>query len=198
MEILSRQDYNNLEFEEKCNYINNAILKYGTRAKAYKNIDIPKSTVASMMKSRNYMFDENLQQFVHRSSIEGSMDHRDTIEKSEKINAHSNTIEVSMEHRNSIVVAEKKDMIINKICTDWDVLEKIIEDYKNKNNHEIIEIDTSVKLNDLPSGPTKRINLDINEDVWSSFKSYIKENHKGINQRNMVEIALLQYIKDKR
>lgn len=185
MEILSRQDYNNLEFEEKCHYINKAISEFGTRAKAYKNLAIPKSTVASMMKSHDYIFDETLKQFIHRENIEQSMEHR-------------NTIEQSMEHRGSIVAAEKKDVIINKLCVEWDILERIIEDYKYKNNHEIIEVDTSVTLNDIPDSSTKRINLDINEEVWNDFRAYIKDKHKGVSQRNMVEIALLQYMKDKR
>ena len=205
MEILSRQDYNNLEFEEKCHYINKAISEFGTRAKAYKNLAIPKSTVASMMKSHDYIFDETLKQFIHRENIEQSMEHRNTIEQSmehrntiEQSMEHRNTIEQSMEHRGSIVAAEKKDVIINKLCVEWDILERIIEDYKYKNNHEIIEVDTSVTLNDIPDSSTKRINLDINEEVWNDFRAYIKDKHKGVSQRKMVEIALLQYMKDKR
>lgn len=195
MEILSRQDYNNLKFEEKCHYINKAISEFGTRAKAYKNLAIPKSTVASMMKSHDYIFDETLKQFIHRENIEQSMEHRKAKDYSME---HRNTIEQSMEHRGSIVAAEKKDVIINKLCVEWDILERIIEDYKYKNNHEIIEVDTSVTLNDIPESVSKRINLDINEKVWNNFKSYINTNHKGVSQRNMVEIALLQYMKDKR
>ena len=195
MEILSRQDYNNLEFEEKCHYINKAISEFGTRAKAYKNLAIPKSTVASMMKSHDYIFDETLKQFIHRENIEQSMEHRKAKDYPME---HRNTIEQSMEHRGSIVAAEKKDVIINKLCVEWDILERIIEDYKYKNNHEIIEVDTSVTLNDIPDSSTKRINLDINEEVWNDFRAYIKDKHKGVSQRNMVEIALLQYMKDKR
>ena len=195
MEILSRQDYNNLEFEEKCHYINKAISEFGTRAKAYKNLAIPKSTVASMMKSHDYIFDETLKQFIHRENIEQSMEHRKAKDYPME---HRENIEQSMEHRGSIVAAEKKDVIINKLCVEWDILERIIEDYKYKNNHEIIEVDTSVTLNDIPDSSTKRINLDINEEVWNDFRAYIKDKHKGVSQRNMVEIALLQYMKDKR
>ena len=127
MEILSRQDYNNLEFEEKCHYINKAISEFGTRAKAYKNLAIPKSTVASMMKSHDYIFDETLKQFIHRENIEQSMEHRMSIEQSME---HRNTIEQSMEHRGSIVAAEKKDVIINKVWVELNILERIILDYK--------------------------------------------------------------------
>lgn len=75
---------------------------------------------------------------------------------------------------------------------------KIISEYKNRNNKDIIDIDASIGVKDLPESDVKSVNLRLNREVWEEFNQYIIKKHKGISQKNMVEIALLQYVKDKR
>lgn len=111
MEILEREDYNKLNFEDRCRYINQAILTYGTRASAYKNINIAKSTVQSMMKSHKYIFDNNIKQFVPVNTQEDSMElesHRNTQEDSMELGSHRNTKEGAMVIENVFEVEEYK------------------------------------------------------------------------------------------
>ncbi|MDY6015812.1 MAG: hypothetical protein SPI91_05115 [Bacilli bacterium] len=197
MEILEREDYNKLNFEDRCRYINQAILTYGTRASAYKNINIAKSTVQSMMKSHKYIFDNNIKQFVPVNTQEDSMElesHRNTQEDSMELGSHRNTKEGAMVIENVFEVEEYK--IFKAMCEKWDVLQELIRQHEYK--QDVLDVDTTVTLKDIPDGISKRVNWDINETVLNQFKEYIKINHKNCTIKNMVEIALLQYIRDKR
>ena len=184
MEILEREDYNKLNFEDRCRYINQAILTYGTRASAYKKINIAKSTVQSMMKSHKYIFDNNIKQFVPVNTQEDSME----------LGSHRNTKEGAMVIENVFEVEEYK--IFKAMCEKWDVLQELIRQHEYK--QDVLDVDTTVTLKDIPDGISKRVNWDINETVLNQFKEYIKINHKNCTIKNMVEIALLQYIRDKR
>lgn len=195
--VLPDDKYKALTKEEKIEYINSAIKKYGTRSKAYIEMGKNESTIRKWCKSNGFVFDAELNIFIadtkHSSSIEKVKQQSDCI-----AGAKQEVGPIEGMQSTSLVNAEQKDVILNEICKEWDVLKKIISEYKSKNNKDIIDIDTSIKVKDLPESDVKTVNLRLNKEVWEEFNQYITKKHKGISQKNMVEIALLQYIRDKR
>lgn len=183
-----------MSFENKCTYINDAINETKIRSKAYEMIGIAKSTVQSLMKTHNYVFDKNSNQFVPREAIDKSMIKDNTKEVSMEV-IHRKNEEVSMDNEMQITTKQELE-VLKKVCSNWNTLEKMIKDYNYKEN--VIDVDTTVTLKDLPDSVAKRVNWDINNVVLAEFKDYIKKEHKNNTLKNMVELALLQFIKDKR
>lgn len=210
--IITEDEYQCLSVEDKVAYINSAINQFKTRAAAYRVLGKGESTMRKWLKRKNYIFDKNLNAFVYSNEIndsdvlgecvsgdkhsnEDSMDSDMTI-KCMADDKHSS--EDSMDS-DSVVNSTQKELMINTLYKDWDVLQAIIQDYKSKSMQSIVEVDTSVTVNDIPkSDKIARVSLRLNEVIWKEFNNYIFKNKKGISQKNMIEIALLQFIRDKK
>lgn len=190
--IITEDEYQCLSVEDKVAYINSAINQFKTRAAAYRVLGKGESTMRKWLKRKNYIFDKNLNAFVYNNEI------KDSDVLGEYVSGDKHSSEDSMDSV-SVVNSTQKELMINTLYKDWDVLQAIIQDYKSKSMQSIVEVDTSVTVNDIPkSDKIARVSLRLNEVIWKEFNNYIFKNKKGISQKNMIEIALLQFIRDKK
>lgn len=122
-EVLLDGEYKALTKEEKIQYINSAIKKYGTRSKAYTEMGKNESTIRKWCKSNGFVFDAELNMFIadtkHSSNIEKVKRQSDCI-----ANAKQEVGSLEDMQSVSIVNTEQKDIVLNEICKEWDILKK--------------------------------------------------------------------------
>lgn len=165
-------------------YINEKILEMGSLKAIADILNVNESTIRKRLNSNGYKRINN--EFVLKDDMCNQVCNTHEGINEVKVNENSNTNVFNNEFF-------KKNMFF--LNGEIDILKKIIEDYKSrddKGNIDVIELREGIKI-ELPDSDIKRTTIRINEKVWNMFNEFVTEN-KTFDKHDLMGQALLDYM----
>lgn len=180
---MNKEEFNQLNVDEKVVYINAELEKGLIRATIYNNIGIAKSTIQGQL-GKAYNFDKTLNRFIPKEVCDKS---ETTVTQGERAIADINNIlDIQQDLKASIVNLAEEYNTIKKMIS-W--YEKNIDD---KVMTGVIEVKTGIKI-ELEGTETTRTTIRVNENTWNKFKEFSEQN-KEYKQQDLLSMALEEFI----
>lgn len=170
------------------NYINE-LLKSMTVKEVRSELGVSEKLFQKEIKRLGYKYNQKTKQY-------DPMDYKDNIKvidcKSSDYESNTKIIHDKDYKSNTNVIDKNKELDINKkiidLMKDYDTLKSMIKSYKDKEN----TIDRIVI--DLPEAADKRTTILINETIYNQFNEFCN-NHKEYSKKDLMAMALLEYIR---
>ncbi|HBJ1686095.1 TPA: hypothetical protein LA468_003313 [Clostridium botulinum] len=180
MEIMQKQEFNNLKTEQQIQYINSLLEEGYTLTKACKNIGIARSTVGKRFVKEGYKYNDVLHKYC-----------KDNADVEEVINPK----EITLQKQDNI---NNANIMQNTLTEIMPVLLEMVEWYKNKNNLEERAIDLEpieINLNAKElGGAISTHSLRCYESAYVEFQKTC-EQYKGYKKQDLLSSALLEFAK---
>ncbi|APC82252.1 hypothetical protein [Clostridium botulinum] len=184
MEIMQKQEFNNLKIEQQIQYINNLLEEGYTLTKACKSIGIARSTIGGRFSKEGYKYNEILHLYCkNNANVE------------EVIKPKEITLENTLQKQDNI---NNANIMQNTLTEIMPVLLEMVEWYKNKNNLEERAIDLEpieINLNAKElGGAISTHSLRCYESAYVEFQKTC-EQYKGYKKQDLLSSALLEFAK---
>lgn len=171
----------------------NELLKQGKTVKQIRaELNISEKLFQKQIKELGYKYNQKIKQYdlIDYKDNTNVIDCESSDYESNTKIIHDN--DYKNNYNNSTKVIDKnKELDINKVADlveDYDTLKSIIKWFKDKEN----TIDRIVI--DLPEAADKRTTILINEIVYNQFNEFCN-NHKEYSKKDLMAMALLEYIR---
>ncbi|NFC67233.1 hypothetical protein EXN48_14775 [Clostridium botulinum] len=180
MEIMQKQEFNNLKIEQQIQYINSLLEEGYTLTKACKNIGIARSTVGKRFVKEGYKYNDVLHKYC-----------KDNADVEEVINPK----EITLQKQDNI---NNANIMQNTLTEIMPVLLEMVNWYKNKNNLEERAIDVEpieINLNAKElGGAISTHSLRCYESAYVEFQKTCQQ-YKGYKKQDLLSAALLEFAK---
>lgn len=169
------------------NYINE-LLKSKTVKEVRSELGVSEKLFQKEIKRLGYKYNQKTKQY-------DLIDYKDNIKvidcKSSDYESNTKIIHDKDYKSNTNVIDKNKELDVNKVADlieDYDTLKSIIKWFKDREN----TIDRIVI--DLPDAADKRTTILINEIIYNQFNEFCN-NHKEYSKKDLMAMALLEYIR---
>ncbi|NHI48021.1 hypothetical protein FDE94_09090 [Clostridium botulinum] len=184
MEIMQKQEFNDLKIEQQIQYINSLLEKGYTLTKACKNIGIARSTVGKRFVKEGYKYNEVLHKYCkNNANVE------------EVITPKEITLENTLQKQDNI---NNANIMQNTLTEIMPVLLEMVDWYKNKSSLEerVIDVETiEINLNAKElGGAISTHSLRCYESAYIEFQKTC-EQYQGYKKQDLLSAALLEFAK---
>lgn len=180
---MNKEDFNNLNFEDKISYINNKLIEGQTVTKIRESIGIGEKTLQREIKSNGYKYDNKLKQYTANTTS--------NTESNTKINDI-----VVLDKNTNPILKESQKKAINFLEENIEVFEILVEKFKanttsntNSNtekNQLIIDLIDDKHLK--PQAKAFRVNMFVYKE-WQEFCE--KQRY---SKQDLLSMAMKEYM----
>lgn len=155
-----------------------------SRRKVAKKLGLSKRKLTKEMKASNYEYDYKLKQFI--------------LNRKGAIALNRQSMIVDENNNTNINISDDMKYKMLDILSKYERFNTMLESYEsgmNINNQEDV-IDVAYRLTVDFEGDYKRTTVEINEEVWNEFSEVCKTRHKQLDKRDLISIALRDFIRN--
>ena len=164
--------------------INRRLEHIRSRRKVARELGLSKRKLTKDMKLNNYKYDWKLKQFILNKK--GVI----ALNRQSMITDENNNTDINMPD-------EMKYKLLD-ILSKYERFNTMLEQYENgmnsNNQSDVIEVE--YKLVADFKGDYKRTTVEINEAIWNEFSEVCKTRHKQLDKRDLISIALRDFIRN--
>lgn len=184
MQVIEQNNIDNMK-ENNINVpdVNRQLEHMRSRRKVAKKLGISKFKLNKIMKENNHSYNRKIKQFILNKK--GAI----ALNRQSMIVDESNNIDINMNDEMKYKLAD----IIHKYERINTMLEHYESDMNSNNQNNVIEVEYKLVADFI--GKYKRTTVEINENIWNEFSDVCKEKHKHLDKRDLISIALRDFIK---
>ena len=184
---MNKEQFNNLDFTEKIEYINNKLKEGQTVTRIREDIRVGEKALQKEIKENGYKYDNKLRQYIATTETTT----KSTTEISPTIVEESNTVVVD---ESTIVIPKKQEKMLGYLESNFEILQDFIEKYKSTTksttetttNHIVINLIDDKHLNPKPKS------IRINEFIYQDWQKFCEGNH--YSKQDLISMALKEYM----
>jgi len=184
---VNKEQFNNLDFMEKIEYLNNKLREGQTVIRIRENIGIGEKALQREVKANGYRYNSKTKQYMPTTETTT----KSTTELLPTIVADKTTI---VGNENTFVVPKQQKQILGYLENNFEVLQEFLEKYKSTTrattetttNHIIINLVDDKHLNPKPKS------IRINEFVYQDWQQFCETKH--YSKQDLISMALKEYM----
>lgn len=177
---MNKEQFNNLDFMEKIEYLNNKLKEGQTVIRIREDIGIGEKALQREIKANGYRYNNKERQYIP------------TTETTTKYTTE--VLPTIVEDKTTIVVPKQQQQILGYLENNFEVLQEFLEKYKSTTtsttetttNHIIINLVDDKHLNPKPKS------IRINEFVYQDWKAFCETKH--YSKQDLISMALKEYM----
>ena len=177
---MNKEQFNNLDFMEKIEYLNNKLKEGQTVIRIREDIGIGEKALPREIKANGYRYNNKERQYIPTT---------ETTTKST-----TEVLPTIVEDKTTIVVPKQQQQILGYLENNFEVLQEFLEKYKSTTtsttetttNHIIINLVDDKHLNPKPKS------IRINEFVYQDWKAFCETKH--YSKQDLISMALKEYM----
>ena len=177
---MNKEQFNNLDFMEKIEYLNNKLKEGQTVIRIREDIGIGEKALQREIKANGYRYNNKERQYIPTT---------ETTTKST-----TEVLPTIVEDKTTIVVPKQQQQILGYLENNFEVLQEFLEKYKSTTtsttetttNHIIINLVDDKHLNPKPKS------IRINEFVYQDWKAFCETKH--YSKQDSISMALKEYM----
>lgn len=184
---MNKDQFNNLDFMEKIEYLNKRLREGQTVIRIREDIGIGEKALQREIKANGYRYNNKERQYVPttEATTKSATDILPTIVEDR------NTIVVN---ENTFVVPKQQQQILGYLENNFEVLQEFLEKYKattkatteTTTNHIVINLVDDKHLNPKPKS------IRINEFVYQNWQKFCDTKH--YSKQDLISMALKEYM----
>ena len=176
---MNKEQFNNLDFMEKIEYLNNKLKEGQTVIRIREDIGIGEKALQREVKANGYRYNSKTKQYMTTTEI------LPTIVADKTIIAGN---------ENTFVVPKQQKQILGYLENNFEVLQEFLEKYKSTTratteittNHIVINLVDDKHLNPKPKS------IRINEFVYQDWQQFCETKH--YSKQDLISMALKEYM----
>lgn len=188
---MNKEQFNNLDFMEKIEYLNNKLREGQTVIRIREDIGIGEKALQREVKANGYRYNSKTKQYMPTTETTT----KSTTEILPTIVADKTTI---VGNENTFVVPKQQKQILGYLENNFEVLQEFLEKYKSTTrattrattetttNHIIINLVDDKHLNPKPKS------IRINEFVYQDWQQFCETKH--YSKQDLISMALKEYM----
>ncbi|MGL6105435.1 hypothetical protein [Romboutsia sp.] len=177
---MNKDQFNNLDFMEKIEYLNNKLKEGQTVIRIREDIGIGEKSLQREVKANGYRYNNKERQYIP------------TTEATTK--STTEVINTIVEGENTIVVPKQQQQVLGYLENNFEVLQEFLEKYKSTTrtttetttNHIIINLVDDKHLNPKPKS------IRINEFIYQDWQEFCDTKH--YSKQDLISMALKEYM----
>ena len=164
--------------------VNRELEHIRSRRKVAKKLGLSKRKLTKQMKLNNHEYDRKLKQFILNKK--GAI----ALNRQTMIADESNHTDINIPNEMKYKLVD----ILSKYERFNAMLEKYESDMNSNNQSDVIEVPYRLTVDF--EGDYKRTTVEINENIWNEFSQVCKDRHKQLDKRDLISIALQDFIRN--
>lgn len=176
---MNKEQFNNLDFMEKIEYLNNKLREGQTVIRIREDIGIGEKALQREVKANGYRYNSKIKQYTATTEIIPT------------IVADKTTF---VGNENTFVVPKQQKQILGYLEKNFEVLQEFLEKYKSTTrattetttNHIVINLVDDKHLNPKPKS------IRINEFVYQDWQQFCETKH--YSKQDLISMALKEYM----
>jgi hypothetical protein len=177
---VNKNQFNNLDFMEKIEYLNNKLKEGQTVIRIREDIGIGEKALQKEIKANGYRYNNKERQYISTT---------ETTTKSTTEILPTNVVD-----KNTIVVPKQQQQILGYLENNFEVLQEFLEKYKSTTrattetttNHIVINLVDDKHLNPKPKS------IRINEFIYQDWQQFCDTKH--YSKQDLISMALKEYM----
>lgn len=176
---MNKYQFNNLDFMEKIEYLNNKLKEGQTVTRIREDIGIGEKSLQREIKENGYKYSSKGRQYISNTEIT------------------TNTLPTVVEDKtttvgnvNTLVVPKQHQQILGYLENNFEVLQEFLEKYKSTTetttNHIVINLVDDKHLNPKPKS------IRINEFIYKDWQKFCDTKH--YSKQDLISMALKEYM----
>lgn len=180
---MNKDQFNNLDFMEKIEYLNNKLKEGQTVIRIREDIGIGEKALQREIKANGYRYNNKERQYIPTTEATT----KTTTEILPTIVEDKNTI---VGDENTFVVPKQQQQVLRYLENNFEVLQEFLEKYKSTTrattNHIIINLVDDKHLNPKPKS------IRINEFIYQDWQEFCDTKH--YSKQDLISMALKEYM----
>ena len=184
---MNKEQFNNLDFIEKIEYLNNKLREGQTVIKIREHIGIGEKALQKEIKANGYKYNSKIKQYTPITQTTTNS----TTNKIPTIVEDETTV---VDNENTFVVLNQHKQILGYLENNFEVLQEFLEKYKSPTrpttetttNHIVINLVDDKHLSPKPKS------IRINEFVYQDWQQFCKTKH--YSKQDLISMALKEYM----
>jgi hypothetical protein len=184
---VNKEQFNNLDFMEKIEYLNNKLKEGQTVIRIREDIGIGEKSLQREVKANGYRYNSKIKQYTPTTETTT----KSTTEIIPTIVVDETTI---VDNENTFVVPKQQKQILGYLENNFEVLQEFLEKYKSTTrattetttNHIVINLVDDKHLNPKPKS------IRINEFVYQDWQQFCETQH--YSKQDLISMALKEYM----
>lgn len=177
---MNKEQFNNLDFMEKIEYLNNKLREGQTVIRIREDIGIGEKALQREVKANGYRYNVKTKQYMPTT---------ETTTKST-----TEVLPTIVADKTTIVVPKRQKQILGYLENNFEVLQEFLEKYKSTTrattetttNHIVINLVDDKHLNPKPKS------IRINEFVYQDWQQFCETKH--YSKQDLISMALKEYM----
>ncbi|HBH3615382.1 TPA: hypothetical protein KSK08_003806 [Clostridioides difficile] len=188
---MNKDQFNNLDFMEKIEYLNNKLKEGQTVIRIREDIGIGEKALQREIKANGYRYSNKERQYIPTTDATTTSTTKITTEMLPTIVEDKNTIVVD---ENTFVVPKQQQQVLGYLENNFEVLQEFLEKYKSTTrattetttNHIVINLVDDKHLNPKPKS------IRINEFIYQDWQAFCDTKH--YSKQDLISMALKEYM----
>ncbi len=188
---MNKDQFNNLDFMEKIEYLNNKLKEGQTVIRIREDIGIGEKALQREIKANGYRYSNKDKQYIPTTESTTTYTTKTTTEILPTIVEDKNTI---VGDKNTFVVPKQQQQVLGYLENNFEVLQEFLEKYKSTTrattetttNHIIINLVDDKHLNPKPKS------IRINEFIYQDWQEFCDTKH--YSKQDLISMALKEYM----
>ena len=173
---MNKDQFNNLDFMEKIEYLNNKLREGQTVIRIREDMGIGEKALQKEIKANGYKYNSKERQYVPTTK------------------STTEIIPTTVVNKNTFVVPKQQQQILGYLENNFKVLQEFLEKYKSTTrattetttNHIVINLVDDKHLNPKPKS------IRVNEFVYQDWKKFCDTKH--YSKQDLISMALKEYM----
>ena len=169
---MNKDQFNNLDFMEKIEYLNNKLKEGQTVIRIREDIGIGEKALQREIKANGYKYNNKERQYMPTTE------------------ATTEILPTIVVDENTIVVPKQQQQILGYLENNFEVLQEFLEKYKSTTkattNHIVINLVDDKHLNPKPKS------IRINEFIYQDWQKFCDTKH--YSKQDLISMALKEYM----
>lgn len=181
---MNKDQFNNLDFMEKIEYLNNKLKEGQTVIRIREDIGIGEKALQREIKANGYRYNSKEKQYIPTTEATTRSTTKTTTE----------ILPTIVDGKNTFVVPKQQQQVLGYLENNFEVLQEFLEKYKSTTrattetttNHIIINLVDDKHLNPKPKS------IRINEFIYQDWQEFCDTKH--YSKQDLISMALKEYM----